>query len=98
MRQPALQAKFEAYAEYYERRLYRRDHDHGPALLIVTQRAADEARILEAIRIAGLEDGANFTIRLTNGAAINDPSNSDGIRGPIWRRMGCGGYVRDPWP
>ena len=98
MRQPALQAKFEAYAEYHERRLYRRDYANMPALLIVTQRAADEARILDALQAAGLGDDSGFAIWLTNETSIRHPNNRDGIRGPIWRRVGRGTHKRSQWP
>ncbi|MFN8482972.1 MAG: replication-relaxation family protein [Anaerolineae bacterium] len=98
MRQPALQAKFEAYAEYHERRLYRRDYANMPALLIVTQRAADEARILDALQAAGLGNDNGFAIWLTNEATVHSQNNGEGMRGPIWQRVGSRTLERSRWP
>ncbi|MFN8475027.1 MAG: replication-relaxation family protein [Anaerolineae bacterium] len=94
----ALRAKFEAYAEYYERRLYRRDYATMPALLIVTQRAMEEAHIFAAIRDVGLGNDTGFTICLTNEASMNDLANSEGLRDPIWRHVGRGKHERGYWP
>lgn len=94
----ALRAKFEAYAEYYERRLYRRDYANMPSLLIVTQRETDETRILDTWRATGLGDDSDFAIWVTNEAAINDLNNGEGMRGPIWRRVGRGTHARSRWP
>ncbi|MFN8472485.1 MAG: replication-relaxation family protein [Anaerolineae bacterium] len=98
MWQQALRAKFEAYAEYYERRLYRRDYAHMPALLIITQRASEEAHILAAIRDVAMGDDPGFTIRLTNEIAINDLNNTEGLRGLVWRHVGRGKHERGQWP
>ena len=91
--------KWSAYYHYHDSRDFERDYDGFPTILVVTSENAVEERIARSVRAAGVGRWALLPVLLTCKWRItSDPSNPDGLLGPIWREPSGDFDDRRPWP
>ncbi len=92
--------KFAAYHTYLERRLFERDYQGMPTILVVTTTERAEACILEALGQVGRTRATRLPVLVTRQWRLDDPRQSDGLLAPIWRaaheEQASAG--RRPWP
>jgi hypothetical protein len=77
--------KLTAYYDYATSRRFERDYHGYPTLLIVTTSNSVEERIARVAREAAVGRGVSLPLLLTCRWRIHEPSNADGLLGPIWR-------------
>jgi hypothetical protein len=78
--------KWSGYYHYLESQAFEHDYDGFPAVLVVTTANAAEERIAWSARAASVGRWSSLPILLTCEWRIQrDPSNPDGLLGPIWR-------------
>jgi hypothetical protein len=88
LRRRDYRAKFAAYHVYLERRLYEREYDGFPTILMVTTRYGTEDRIAQAAREARAGRGSALPLLVTTAwRVLHDPRNPDGLLGPVWRTI-----------
>lgn len=90
--------KFAAYYAYRDGRLFERDYDGFPTILVVTTSNAAEKRIAEAARAAAVGRRPKLPLLLTCEWHIDDKRNSDGLLGSIWREPEGDFPDRRSWP
>jgi hypothetical protein len=91
--------KWSAYYHYHDSRDFELDYDGFPTILVVTTENAVEERIARSVRAAGIGRWAPLPVLLTCEWRINrDPTNSDGLLGPIWRESHASFAERRRWP
>ena len=91
-------AKWSGYYHYLESRTFERDYDGFPTILVVTKSNATEERIARSARAAAVGRSKSPPILLTcEWRVYRDPSNSDGLLGPIWREPWAGFHERTWW-
>lgn len=91
-------AKWSGYYHYRESRAFERDYDGFPTILVVTTDNAAEERIARSARAASVGRWAPLPILLTCTWRIDhDPSNPDGLLGPVWREPSAGFHERAWW-
>ena len=77
--------KFSIYAGYMERRLYERDYDGIPRVLVVTTNETAEGRLARAVQAVARWRGVEVPVLITCEGLVHDPRNPDSLLGPIWR-------------
>lgn len=77
--------KFRIYVGYIERRLYERDYQGMPKVLVITTNETAEARIARAVQSVVHGRGVEVPVLITCEGHIHDPHNPDSLLGPIWR-------------
>ena len=89
--------KWSAYYHYRDSGDFEGDYDGFPTILVVTTENAVEERIARSVRVAGVGRWAPLPVLLSCEWRINrDPTNPDGLLGPVWRTPdACG---RQRWP
>lgn len=91
--------KWSAYYHYRDSGDFERDYDGFPTILVVTTENAVEERIARSVRAAGVGRWEPLPVLLTCEWRINrDPTNSDGLLGPIWREPSGDFDDRRRWP
>ena len=91
--------KWAGYFDYRESRPFERDYDGFPTILVVTVDDRSEDRIARSARAASVGRPVSLPLLLTCEWRVSqDPSNSDGLFGPIWRDASDGVADRRPWP
>lgn len=90
------QQKFAAYYAYWASGRYERDYDGFPTILVVTTDKAAEDRIARAAVAAAVGRGPTLPLLLTCHWRIDDPRNTQGLLGPIWREPSS--TERRCWP
>jgi hypothetical protein len=81
-----LLRKLNAYYEYLEIGRFRRDYPCFPIVLVVTTSNAAERRFARAARAASVARYTRLPLLLTATWRIfDDPTNQEGLLGPIWR-------------
>jgi hypothetical protein len=91
--------KWSGYYHYLESRAFELDYDGFPTILVVTTDNAAEERIARSARAASVGRWPPLPILLTCEWRFNgDPSNSDGLLGPIWREPSASFDDRRRWP
>jgi hypothetical protein len=91
--------KFDAYYDYWTSGQFERDYDGFPTILIVTTDYAAEGRLAKFVCAASVGRGALLPALLTSEWRIlRDPSNPDGLLGPIWRTPDSPPHDRRFWP
>jgi hypothetical protein len=91
--------KWAVYHDYRESRAYELDYDGFPTILVVTTDDTAEKRIARSVRAASIGRATPLPVLLTCDWRINsDPSNQDGLLGPIWREPSAGFHERCQWP
>ncbi len=90
--------KFAAYHRYHETGRFGRDYQGFPTILMVTTTEAAEERIARAARLAAIGRPATLPLLLTCRRRLDDPGNSEGLFGPIWREPGAASGNRRRWP
>jgi hypothetical protein len=92
-------SKWSGYYHYHESRAFERDYDGFPTILVVTTANAAEERIARSARAAFIGRATPLPLLLTCEWRIkHDPSNPDGLLGPIWRHGWAGFHDRVCWP
>ena len=91
--------KWAVYYDYRDSRAYELDYDGFPTILVVTTDSTAEERIARSARAASVGRLAPLPMLLTCEWRVNrDPSNPDGLLGPIWREIRAGHHERIRWP
>lgn len=98
MGERALRAKFTAYYDYRDTARYRRDYAGFPTILVVAADNSAEERIARSARIVGIGRPAPLSLLLTTSWRLEDPRNSLGPLGPIWREPTADAQDRRSWP
>ena len=91
-------AKFAAYYAYLERRLFDRDYDGMPTVLIVTTEAEAEDRIAYALRQMSTARSSFLPAFLTTAWRLEDRRHADGLLSPLWRTPSRDSQDRIGWP
>jgi hypothetical protein len=92
-------SKWSGYYHYHESRAFDRDYDGFPTILVVTSDNAAEERIARSARAASIGRATPLPLLLTCDWRIkHDPSNPDGLLGPIWREPDSAFDERRRWP
>jgi len=77
--------KFGAYYRYGVSSRFERDYNSYPTVLVVTSDNAAEERIARVVRAAAVGQQGKLPLLLTCQWRVDDPLNSHGLVGPIWR-------------
>jgi hypothetical protein len=92
-------AKWAGYYDYRDSRAVESDYNGFPTALVVTSDKAAEERIARSVRAASVGRWGLLPILLTCEWRIDrDPSNPDGLLGPIWRDPHAVDAPRPWWP
>ncbi|MFN8473900.1 MAG: replication-relaxation family protein [Anaerolineae bacterium] len=91
-------AKFAAYYAYLEHRLFERDYDGMPTVLIVTTDAEAEDRMAYALRQMSTARSSFLPALLTTAWRLEDHQHADGLLSPIWRTPSLDNQDRIGWP
>ncbi|MCC6178482.1 MAG: replication-relaxation family protein [Chloroflexi bacterium] len=92
-------SKWSGYYHYHESRAFERDYDGFPTILLVTTDNASEERIARSARAASIGRATPLPLLLTcEWRGKLDPSNPDGLVGPIWREPDGAFHERRRWP
>ena len=92
-------AKWSGYYRDLESRAFDRDYDGFPTILVVTSDNAVEERIARSVRAASVGRATPLPLLLTCEWRFTlDPSNPDGLLGPIWRAPDRAFGERQAWP
>lgn len=89
--------KFNAYYDYWLSGRYLRDYVTLPTILVVTTTAECEERIGNALRATSMGRPASLPALLTHEGLSNDPRNTEGLLGCIWREPTSSCAERRPW-
>jgi hypothetical protein len=93
-----LVRKLNAYYDYLETGRFRRDYPCFPIVLVVATSNPAETRFAKAARAASVGRYARLPLLLTTLWRIHDdPANSDGLLGPIWREPDAPFEQRRHW-
>ncbi len=90
--------KFAAYHRYHGTGRFARDYQGFPTILVVTTTNTAEERIARAARLAAIGRQATLPLLLTCRWRLDDPSNPEGLLGPIWRTPEAACDDRRRWP
>jgi len=89
--------KFGAYYRYGVTGRFETDYNTYPTILVVTSDNAAEERIARVVRAAAVGQPARLPLLLTCQWRVDDPLNSHGLVGPIWRGPEANFNERGSW-
>jgi len=89
--------KFGAYYRYGMTGRFEQDYNTYPTILVVTSDNAAEERIARVARAAAVGQPARLPLLLTCQWRVDDPLNSHGLVGPIWRGPEANFNERGAW-
>jgi len=89
--------KFGAYYRYGVTGRFEQDYNTYPTILVVTSDNAAEERIARVVRAAAVGQPARLPLLLTCQWRVDDPLNSHGLIGPIWRGPEANFNERGSW-
>jgi len=89
--------KFGAYYRYGVTGRFETDYNTYPTILVVTSDNAAEERIARVARAAAVGQPARLPLLLTCQWRVDDPLNSHGLVGPIWRGPEANFNERGSW-
>lgn len=78
--------KLTAYYRYGTSGRFERDYHGYPTILIITANNASEERIAQVARSVAVGQPGKLPLLLTCRWRIDNPSNTDGLLGPVWRQ------------
>lgn len=97
MRRHGYLDKFDEYYDYASSRRFERDYHGYPTILFVTVNNRTEGKIAEMAQVAARRYGFPLPILLTCLWRIDDPTNTDGLLGCIWRAPDTDFHDRRHW-
>lgn len=97
MRRHGYLDKFDEYYDYASSRRFERDYHGYPTILFVTVNNRTEGKIAEMAQVAARRYGFPLAILLTCLWRIDDPTNTDGLLGCIWRAPDTDFHDRRHW-
>lgn len=90
--------KLSAYYDYRDSGRFARDYLSFPTILIVTTDRSAEGRLARAAQAAATGREPGLSVLLTTEWRVSrDPSNPEGMLGPIWRAPAEGSESRHRW-
>ncbi|MCC6177445.1 MAG: replication-relaxation family protein [Chloroflexi bacterium] len=91
--------KWAGFYDYRDSRAFEQDYDGFPTILVVTTDSKSEERIARSARAASVGRALVLPLLLTCEWRITgDPTNPDGLFGPIWREPHDAYAARRRWP